>query len=53
MIEMVEMDDDVNAKTTRISLTEAKQQLGELVKRVAYGGESVRDRVARKAPARS
>lgn len=27
------------AKTTHISLTEAKQRLGELVKRSAYGGE--------------
>jgi prevent-host-death family protein len=26
-------------KTTHISLTEAKQRLGELVKRSAYGGE--------------
>jgi len=28
-------------KTSRISITEAKQNLGELVKRVAYGGERI------------
>ena len=26
---------------SRISITEAKQHLGELVKRVAYGGEQI------------
>ena len=29
------------AKTTRVSITEAKQHLGELVKQVAYGGETI------------
>jgi prevent-host-death family protein len=29
------------AKTTRVSITEAKQHLGELVKRAAYGGETI------------